>query len=119
MTTGEQLALNAMRRDHKRLSTVADKAKREADERSNIAGEFLVIHKEFAAIVESKEHGQHVLNKLSALQRRRDKAKKILDKDLIKLLDRQHEAEWERDQLGSEIQMLEFRQSLRKRGGKS
>lgn len=115
MTTGEDLALGAMRKEHKRLSAIADKAKREADECSNIADEFIAIHKEFAAIVESKEHGQHVLDKLSALQRRRDKAKKILDKDLIKLLDRQHEAEWKRDQLGSEIQMMEFRQSLRQR----
>lgn len=113
MASSDDVVLDAMRRDYKRLSSLANKAKLEADECSNITDELIAIHKEFAAIVESREHGQHIIEKLNALQRRRDRAHKILKKSLVKLLDRQYKAEWKRDQLASEIQMLEFRKSIR------
>lgn len=115
MTKGEKIVIEALKREFKRLSRIAEKAKAEAEENMNIATEMLAIHKEFAAIVNAKEHGEHVLRKLNALKKRRDKAQKILDKDLLTLLNKQSDAEIERDSLGSEIQRLEFRHSLRQR----
>lgn len=112
---GEEIALSAMKKEFTRLSRIADKAKAEADENMGITSEMLSIHQEFVEIVNSKEHGEHVINKLEALKKRRDKAQKVLDKDLLTLLNKQSEAEIDRDSLGSEIQMLEFRRSLRQR----
>lgn len=113
MISGEEIALSAMKKEHKRLSRLADKAKTDVDENMNVGSELLAIHKEFSEIVSSNEHGEHIVKKLESLQVRRDKAQKILNKDLLKLLDKQHEAETKRDRLGSEIQMMEFRHSLR------
>ena len=115
MRTGENIALAAMKKEFKRLCRIADKAKAEADENMGIASEMLAIHQEFVEIVNSKEHGEHVIKKLESLQKRRDKAQKILDKDLLTLINKQSEAEINRDSLGSEIQMLELRRSMRQR----
>lgn len=74
----------------------------------------LEIHQKFAEIVKSKETGDHVLKQLKALQARSEKAEKIRGKDFIKLIDKQHKAELDRDQLMSELQMMEFRCRIRK-----
>jgi hypothetical protein len=110
---GEELALSAMKKEFKRLSRLAEKATAEYDEYINIGSELVAIQEEFARIVNAKEHGHHIIQKLESLQARRKKAMKILDKDLLKLIDKQHLAEIKRDSLGSEIQRLEFRRSLR------
>ncbi|SDZ95299.1 hypothetical protein [Marinobacterium iners] len=113
MISGKEIALSAMKKEHKRLSRLADKAKADVDENMNVGSELLAIHKEFSEILNSKEYGEHIVKKLESLRVRRDKAQKILNKDLSKLLDKQYEAETKRDSLGSEIQMMEFRHSLR------
>ena len=114
MRTGEELTLIAMKKEFKSLSRKAGRAKKSTDEYMEIGSELLAIHNEFAEIVKSGEHGKGVIKKLDALKVRSGHAEKIRKKDLIKLLDKQSEAEIARDALGSEIQMMEFRLSLRK-----
>lgn len=109
MRTREEISIEALRREHKRLSVIADKAKREADEYLGVGSEMISIHEEFAAIVKAKDHSPATLKKLEALQARQAKADKIRSKDFLKLCDKQIESEMERDSIFSEIQMLEFR----------
>ena len=116
MKSGEELALAAMKKEFKRLSKVAEKAKHEADEYMHMGSEFIAIHQEFSDIVKSGEHGEKVIKKLDALKKRRDKVDRIRKKDLIKLVDKETHTQIERDSLGSEIQMLEFKLSMRKAG---
>ena len=113
MTKGEQLTLAAMRKEFKRLSRVADKAKAEVEECINITTEMLAINQEFIAIIDSGEYGQTAIDKLDALKKRRKRAEAIFNKDIIKLSEKKAETAGERDALGSEIQMMEFKFSLR------
>jgi predicted PilT family ATPase len=114
MRTGDELALDAMKNEHKRLCRRAAKAAKDADEYMEITTEALAIHEEFATIVKSGEHGEAVLKKLDDLTKRRDRVERILKKDLITLLDKQSEAECERDRLAREISIREFNISHRK-----
>jgi len=115
MNSKEKVVLAALKRDLKRLSKAAEKAKAECDEYLNVGREMIAIHEELALIVKAKETGPEVLKKLEALKRRRDKAERTMKKDLVKLIDKQHEAEFARDSLSSEIQMMEFKINLRDR----
>jgi len=114
MKTGDELVLRALRNEFTRLSRFAEKEKAKSDEYQEIGTEFVAIHKGLVEIVNSKEHGKATIKRLDALQERRDKANRVMKKDFIKLLDKQHDAESDRDKLGQEIATIEFRQSLRK-----
>ncbi|MGZ4953600.1 MAG: hypothetical protein ACXV8Q_00690 [Methylobacter sp.] len=109
---GIKLAIEAMKKEHKRLSAVAEKAKRDADEYMNISSEFIAIHQEYVTVANSKQSASVKLKKLDELQRRRDKAEKIMNKDFIKLLDKQSDAEIDRDELAHQISKMEFQLSL-------
>lgn len=111
MRTGDELALVAMKKEHARLSRIADRAKAEADEYCKIGSEAMAIHNKFAALVKSSEIGHHVIDALEKLQKRRAHVNRVMKKDLLKLSDRQIKAEFERDALMREIQMMEFRRS--------
>lgn len=113
--SGEQLALEAMKRDLKRLSRNADKAKAACDEYMGIGTEALAIHQEFAKLVNSNEHGQAVIDKLSELTARREKVDKIRRKDFLALCNKQSIAEMSRDNLIAEVNNLSFRLELRNR----
>ena len=116
MRTGEELALNAMKKEYTLLSRKADKAKKEADEYMSVGTELIAIHNEFVKIVKAKDHGEEVLKKLDVLKKRSEKAEKIRKKDLVKLIDKESETRFTADSLSHEIQNLEFRLSLRKTG---
>lgn len=109
MKSGKELILIAMKKEFKRLSRIADKAKAEADEYMSSGSEFIAIHNELCEIINSKETGKSVLKKLNDLQARRDRAEKIRKKDFIKLIDKQSDAEIDRDNLHSEICSMEWR----------
>lgn len=117
MRTGDELALAAMKKEHAKLARIADKAKAEADEYISIGSEAVAIHNEFVAIVNSREHGQHVIDALDKLQKRRARVDRVMKKDMLALSDKQIKAEIERDNLLREIQALEFRVSMRGRHG--
>ena len=108
MKMGEDLALEAMKRDFKRLSRLADKAKKEAEEAMCIGSEMVAIHNEFVEIVKAKVTNETSMKKLEALQVRSKRAEKIQKKSLIKLFDKESETAIERDSLGAEIQRLEY-----------
>lgn len=112
MKSGEELTHIAMMKEFKRLSRVADKAKKEADEYIEIGTEMLAIHQEFASIVKSGKRDKATIKALDSLANRSKRAEKIRKKDLLKLMDKQSDAEITRDRLGSEIQIMEFRISL-------
>lgn len=116
MRTGEQLALGAMKKELVRLSRTAERAKAEADECMSIGSELIAIHNEFAEIVNSRATGADTLKKLDALTKRRERADKVAKRNLMKLFDKQTEAEFARDDLRKEIEMIEFKNALR-RGG--
>jgi len=111
---GEELALEAMKKDLKRLSRAADKAKADADEYMNVGSEMVAIHNEFADIVKSGDHSKATLRKLDRLKARSERTDRIRNKDLCKLTDKQFEAEQKRDALAWEVQSLEMRLSMRK-----
>jgi hypothetical protein len=115
MKTGDELVLQAMRREFARLSRIADKAKAEADEALNIGTEYMEIHKELIEIVNSKEHGKkEVLEKMKSLKLRRGRADRIMKKDMAKLIEKEVDAQVERDTLGIEIDNMEWRLGMRK-----
>ncbi len=109
MKTGEELTLIATKKEFIRLSKKADKAKKEADEACSVGSEMISIHNEFITIVNEKDYSDCNAKKLELLQKRQYRCKKIIEKDLCKLLDAQTDAEIERDNLLIEIQLLEFR----------
>lgn len=106
------IVLDAMKKELVRLQRIADKAKAECDEYISTGEEAFAIHDEFAKIVNSKETGHHVIKKLDELKKRREKVDKVLKKDFMKLMDKQHRAEIEVMALASEISYMEFRASL-------
>ncbi|MBL4761424.1 MAG: hypothetical protein JKY93_01840 [Gammaproteobacteria bacterium] len=102
-----------MKKEHTRLSKVADKAKADADEVIGVGSEFIAIHNEFAAIVESKEMSKSVDKKLDALKVRSDRATKIQKKNLANLFDKEHATRFDCEDLGHEISRFEYQQGIR------
>ena len=114
MHKGEELTLKALKKELSRLERLADKAKAECDECINIGTELIDIHKEFAAIVKSKECNKATIKKLDDLKIRSKKAEKIRKKDLLKLMDKENDTRINVSYLQAEINRLEFRISMRK-----
>lgn len=104
-----------MKKELVRLSRAAERAKAAVDEAIAVGSEYLAIHQEFADVIQSGVTGSAALEKLAALQVRRTRADKIMKKDLLKLMDKQHEAEMDRDELAREIHQMEWRLSMHRR----
>ena len=113
MMTSDELTLGALKREHTRLSRIATKAKAEVDEYMGAGTEIFTVYAELAKIIESRAHGPQVIKRLGDLKKQQDKAERVNKKDLLKLLDRQFETGWDRDQMAREISTVEFRLSLR------
>lgn len=111
--TGQELVLEALEKGLADLSRIAERAAKAADENMTIGSEYVAIHKEFAEIVQSNAPAEEQLKKLKALKERESRANKIMKRDLVTLLDKQHKAETERDRLAEEIQRFKFLRSLR------
>jgi len=114
MRRGSDIALDAMKKELVRLQKIAEKAKNESEQYLNSSTEVIAIHNEFIEIVNSKQYGQDVINKLDNLKKRRDKVDKIRSKDFIKLLDKENESRFEVENLQHEIFMAEFRNKRHK-----
>jgi len=111
--TGDELARDAMKRDLNRLSKRAHKAKTECDSYLNAGTELSAIHDELLKVLRSGETGQEVIDRLEGLKRRERNVNRIMKKDLLKLINKQSDAEIARDRLIHEISMRELRISLR------
>lgn len=120
MSKTDELTLRALKSEFKRVSALESKAKAEYDEYMNIHHELIAINKEFAQIVKenrgknSLSESQKTLDKLEALKKRQDRAKKVTDKDLMKLIDSHQELELEKIGLIDAISILNF--ELKQRG---
>lgn len=68
--------MDALKRDFKRLSKIADKARNECDEAIGVGSEIIAIHEELALIVKSKDHGPATIKKLEVLKQRSERAEK-------------------------------------------
>jgi len=110
---GEEIALQAMKKEHARLRKIADKAKAEVDAYCSVGSEMLSIYDELRKIIESKETGKHILDKLSTLQKREKAANKLMAADFTAISERQYVAESNAMAIAGEISRLEFRLNLR------
>lgn len=107
-----QILVDALTRELDVAKKAAERAKAEADECAGITSELIAIHTEFAGIVSSKEHGPKTIAALEALKQRDQKARRILKKDLARLLDVQFHAEADRDRVASELDCTKARLAM-------
>ncbi len=110
----DDLTLRALRHEQDRLSKLAAKAAAEVDEYIGTGQEAVAIYNELAAIDHCKKSARANLKQLDVLRKRQARIERIRKKDIIALMDRQHEAEWERDLAAQAISDLEFRSSFRR-----
>jgi len=108
MRHGKELVLVAMKKELSVLSKKADKAKAECDEAIGIGSEAIRIHEDFAAIVKLKSHSKETMRKLEALQKRQKNVDKVIRKDLVKLMDKEHETRLAVNSLQAEISSMEY-----------
>lgn len=113
-TTGEQIALAALKKEHKRLMSVSERAKKEADEYMNVGSEMIRAHNEFVDVVNGGLKGKAAIAKLDELAERGKKHDRIRKKDFLKLIDKQTDAQFAAEELAREIYMLEFRINARR-----
>jgi hypothetical protein len=106
--SGQELLLVAAEKEYKRLCQKAQKAKAQADEYENIGKEAIDIRLKLMEVTKSNRRPEEVLEELDKLQVKQKRVDRILNKNFVKLLDKQFEAEHERDALGNEIDMLKF-----------
>lgn len=116
MKTGQQLKIEAMEKELKRLQVKTERAKKEADERLHAGSALLDISRDFIHAATNTEMDiDEKLKKFKEIETRRKRLKRIIKKNLIELFDKQSHAELERDQLASELQMEKFLSSMRER----
>ena len=108
----EKVILKVIKKEYERLLKVSTKAKAEVDEHISIGSEMIAIHEEFKSIVESKLDADNSLERLSKLQKRRDRLNKVAKKDLIRLMDAQNSVENDVRILASEIAKIELKIGL-------
>lgn len=115
MSRGELLALAAMKKSLTDLTAKAAKAKEAADACTSATSELIALLREGHEImgdIASKPAAS--LKKLEDLQVKQNRARRNMNKDLSKLLDKQFEAEHDRDALAEHITTYEWQ--LRMRG---
>lgn len=109
MTRGEKLVLIALRKEHVRLQAVADKAQAESNEYMHVHEEMIGIYREFDEIVRAEIGAQAKLDKMEMLKKRQEKVDKIRKKDVVKVIDKAHDAKMDADDLLEQIGRLEYR----------
>ena len=114
--TGDELTLSALKKEFSRISRMAEKAKKDADDYCNAGSELVACHVELKEIIDSKEHGQGILDRLEKLKTRRDRANRLLKKNALKVFDRQTDLEFQRNELANQISRIQFRLELNGRG---
>ncbi len=111
--SGDELAILAMEKEISRLSAAAEKYKAEADEVCDIVSEFIAIDNEVNAVINSGKSAIDVHKSLDSLQKRQERANRVIGKDLMTILNKQYLAETERDNLGMVLSGLRFRFEMR------
>jgi len=110
---GQELSLFAMEEYLKKLIKIADKAKRESDEATNVGTEMIKIHEEFSDIVKSDDPASsESRRKLNDLKKRSARCEVIRKKDLVKLFDKEGDSIHEVEVLRYEIQSMKYRMGV-------
>lgn len=113
MKTEEDIILSALEREHTRLKKVADQAKSMCEERIHAAMQLVEINREAYQIM-CGETGSIDFERLKELKKSANKAEKLRKLDLIKLSDKQFEAEWERDLAARALANHKFFMAMRR-----
>jgi hypothetical protein len=109
MRSGEQLSLVAMKKEFARLSKIADKKKAICDDACSCGSKLIDLYKKANELIKSKDFTPEGIKKVQALADEEKRLHKIMKSDLVKIMDEQINAEIERDNLGREISMIEWR----------
>jgi len=113
MTNGEKIAQKAMKKELERLSRAVELAQADVKEYVNIVDEFISIVQEQLKIFDSSETSAAAIKKMAALDSRRERAKKVMGKDYMKLLEAETKAISDRDDFERQIAYFEFRNKSR------
>lgn len=111
--TEDDIILSALEREHTRLKKIADQAKSMCEKRLSAATQLVEIHSEAYQIM-CGETGSIDFERLKELKKSANKAKKLMKLDLIKLSDKEFEAEWERDLAARALANHKFLMAMRR-----
>lgn len=112
MTIGEELVLRACEKELRRLIKTEKKAKQKWQERMNIVTESIAIHKKFCELLNSDLPSSTQLKEINALKDREKRVKAIEKKDVLKLMNKESEANIKVHALSSEIETMKWRHKL-------
>lgn len=116
MKYGDELVLEILQKELRRLCSAADKAKADCQEAMSAGSELIKLRQQANVVLSKDRLSPKVLEQLTDLAKREKNLVNILNKDLVKLMDKESETENLRDELAREISKLEFRLGMRKRG---
>lgn len=107
------LALAAMKKGLAELTSKATKAENAANACINATSDFMAVQREaFEIMSEVAAKPAASLKRLQALQAKEVRARRLMKQDLSKLVDKQFEAEQQRDALAEFISNFEWRLRL-------
>lgn len=115
MRSGEELSLVAMKKEFARLSKIASKKKAICDDVCSCGTKLIDLYKQASELIQAKDFTPEGVKKVQALANEEKRLQKLMKSDLVKIMDDQVNAEIERDNLGHEISMIEFRLNRNKR----
>ncbi|QJR79663.1 hypothetical protein CA267_002035 [Alteromonas pelagimontana] len=104
--------LRAMESELKKLVKKAETAKRKCDETMSAASEIIEVRKKAHEILSGDLSADEKLKLIEPLAKREKRAFTNSKRNLVKLMDAQHEAEIERDELMREISSYKYRMNL-------
>lgn len=109
MRSGEELSLAAMKKEFARLSKIADKKKAICDDACSCGTKLLDVYRQANELIQAKDFTPEAVKKVQDLANEEKRLQKLMKSDIVKLMDEQINSEFERDNLGREISMMEFR----------
>lgn len=114
MTNGERIALTAMKKEHKLLSRRAENAKKKTEECMNAATTIIKIRQEANEILQGDHSHVEIAKLIEPLAKLEKAALKAGKKNLVKLMDKEHQLRFACDELQQEISNIEYRHKLRR-----
>lgn len=113
MTRGEEIALVAMKKEHKLLSRRAENAKNKTEECMSAATTIIKIRQEASKILQGEHSHAEIAKLIEPLAKREKAALKAGKQNFVKLMDKEHKLRFSCDDLQREISNVEYRHRLR------
>lgn len=113
---GNELVLSILEKELVALTRKATKAKAECDATINAYSAIIEVRREASALIGGGVSDEK-LTKLKDLADREKKLCSLSNRDLVKLMDAQHQADFTRNELAQIIANMKFRLELRGRRG--